>query len=528
MRALKLLAAAWIGGIGLACGDGDAPPPATEAAASRQETRPNILLVVWDTVRADRLSLHGHSGQTTPSLNEFAQSARVYEDALSPAGHTLPAHASMFTGLLPSEHCANNETKYLGDAHRTLAEYLSDAGYRTYLYSANPNVSATRNLAQGYEQIDHPWSDELRSRALAIVRGKLSKAYTSTPLRERLDTAALGGLPATPWSLKASGELTAAALLEWLDSGDATRPFFATLNYMEAHRPYIPSLRFREAFVEEAQLEASHTVDQSWRTTWEYTLGIKDLPDASLELMRALYDASIAEVDHHFGRLLRSLEDAGQLKNTVVIVTSDHGEHLGEQHMLDHQYSVQQAVLHVPLLVRAPAGVDGFAPGRSSDPVSTLDVFPTVLAIAGIESAPTKFAKRLDQSSPARVRIAEDPMGSPLGTRHISRAHPGFDTEPWEQKQQAWVEDGTKFLWRSKGRSSLYDLRVDPLEAEDLSEGRPEQVEAAADRLAAARREFAPCPGSGGAPPIGEAVRAMLRGLGYVDDESDSKSNSSD
>jgi arylsulfatase A-like enzyme len=102
--------------------------------------RPNVLWIMWDTVRADHLALYGYQGGATPNLDRWAADARVFENCLSTSGYTLPSHASMFTGLLPSEHCAHNDHTLLDDSYTTIAELLRSVGYRTYLYSANPHI----------------------------------------------------------------------------------------------------------------------------------------------------------------------------------------------------------------------------------------------------------------------------------------------------------------------------------------------------------------------------------------------------
>jgi len=111
--------------------------------------RPNVLWILWDTVRADRLSLYGYEKPTTPFLEQWARDALVFEDCLSTANYTVPAHASFFTGLLTSQHGAQNGRLYLDDEFTTIAEVLQSAGYRTYLYSANPHIAAEENFDQG-------------------------------------------------------------------------------------------------------------------------------------------------------------------------------------------------------------------------------------------------------------------------------------------------------------------------------------------------------------------------------------------
>src|SRR5262249_54878468 len=132
--------------------------------------RPNILLIVWDTVRADHLSLYGHSRPTTPRLDAFARSARVFDDCVSVASTTAPAHASMFTGLLPVEHGLANQGPRMGDGFVTLAETLRAVGYRTYLFSENPHLSESSGLTQGFEVAEYPWSLAYMLEAARIVR----------------------------------------------------------------------------------------------------------------------------------------------------------------------------------------------------------------------------------------------------------------------------------------------------------------------------------------------------------------------
>jgi arylsulfatase A-like enzyme len=220
-------------------------------------------LVVWDTVRADRMSLYGHDRPTTPHLDRWATEARVFENCLSVAGYTLPSHASMFTGLYPSEHCTHNGNKWLDDSYTTLAELLRDAGYRTYLYSAIPNVSEIRNLAQGFDVAEHPWIPEYRQRAEKIIRGKLTETDASNALRDKYDAAKRGERQLTPRDITAAGELAGQGLLAWLKASDGDRPFFAFLNYMEAHQPLIPSREHRERVMSPEEVDASYGVDRS-------------------------------------------------------------------------------------------------------------------------------------------------------------------------------------------------------------------------------------------------------------------------
>jgi len=434
--------------------------------------RPNVLWIVWDTARADHLGLYGHERDTTPFLDEWAKGARVFDNCLSTAGYTLPSHAAMFTGLLPSENCANNEHKSLDESYTTIAELLQGAGYRTYLFSANPNISEGRNFTQGFDVAEHPWNDEFHDRAIELVRSKLPEYDNSSELRERLDDVSAGAVGLTPWNIKAAGELAGGAAMAWLEASEPDKPFFVFINYMEAHRPYIPPRSFREQLMTPQQVDDSYQVDRGWLKMWEYTFGLREYDDEEIELTRATYDAALLELDSMLEELLGELGRRGQLEDTIVILTSDHGEHLGEQHMLDHQYSVYQALLRVPLIVHYP---ERFAPGREDRPVMNFDLFPTLIELTGIDAPDDQQSQARSLLDPPqqRRRLAEDPAFSPLGVRIVSQLHHDWDATPWKRIQRTLIEGTDKFIWGSDGRTELYDLAGDPNETRDLTPERP-------------------------------------------------------
>ncbi|MEZ5979698.1 MAG: sulfatase-like hydrolase/transferase [Planctomycetota bacterium] len=141
--------------------------------AERAPVPPNVLFVVWDTVRADRLSLYGHDAATTPFLAEFARDARVFDDCVSTASWTVPSHAALFTGRMPTESATHLVGDRLPAEHATLAERFAASGYATFMYSANPHIARETGFGRGFDVIEHPWDDERRGAAEAIVRAKV-------------------------------------------------------------------------------------------------------------------------------------------------------------------------------------------------------------------------------------------------------------------------------------------------------------------------------------------------------------------
>lgn len=484
--------------------------------SSPEPTGPNVLFVVWDTVRADHLSLYGHSRKTTPQLDRWAEGALVFEDCVSTASSTVPSHGAMFTGRYPSEHGANNLYLRLDPEHETLAEIFQAAGYETFLYSANPHISKEENFDQGFDRAEHPWDPERQQAALAIVRAKLEDgtvADTSSELpgkfrNQRFQT----------WDLKASGELAETSLLGWLKAKDPGRPFFAFLNYMEAHRPYVPRRASREVFMSAAEVQASYGVDRSWERMWSYTFGLEELTPEELELTARTYDACLLELDQLFAHLLASLEAAGHLEDTLVVLVGDHGEHLGDQHMLDHQYSLYQGVVRVPLILWNPGRIQA---GRSSVPVSNFDLFPTLLELCGLEPR-ANSALSLLTPDPERKRLAEYPSDYAYPIRSVAARYPDWKPDAWRRRLSAFYAGDQKLIWASDGRHELYDLAQDPTEQSDQAESQAEALVQLKQDLGRYLKRLTPYSYSAGShPDLSQEQHERLEALGYFaeDDE---------
>ena len=480
-------------------------------------SKPNVLWVVWDTVRADRLSVYGHDRPTTPFLEQWSKGARVYDDCVATAGSTVPSHASMFTGLLPVEHGANYSNQKLSDRWTTLAELFKGGGYDTFLFAANPHIQATTNFTQGFDTAKHPWSDEYREAALSIVRGKISPDDQSSFLVRKLqgDESKIGA-----WNVSASGELAEQALFDWFDQRDDSQPFFAFLNYMEAHAPYIPPGSYRRRIMEsEDDVKRSYAVDNRAVSRWAYCFGLHEYEQDDLELLRAVYDSTLLELDELFERLIGRLEREGLLENTIVVLTADHGEQLGEHRLIDHQYALYDTMLRVPLIVHYPARL---APGRDDSPVSTFDLFPTLLELAGLEPPEGLRSQAVSLLDPAqdRVRLAEYPTPFEEGFRKVLPFHPDFDPTPWSRRLRALYTGEEKFICSSDGRHELYDRGADPTEARNLIEQRGAQGRELLQRLLALGAELTPATDIEEASFTAQELE-MLRVLGYVVDDDD-------
>jgi len=486
--------------------------------------RPNIVFIVWDTVRADHLSLYGHERRTTPFLDEWAQGARVYDNCISVGSTTVPSHASMFTGLLPTEHGTSNEKYVLSDKFETLAEELQAAGYGTYMFSANPFVSRWKqyaSLTQGFDTVEHPWSKRYYDRAVRITLSKVKPYDRSNPIAERIRT----GKQLIHWNVKASGELAQQGVKSWLERQDRDRPFFIFLNYMEAHAPLLPSDEHRLQMMSPGQVRASYNVDRHFMAVWSYVFGLEHYTPEEIALTAATYDAAILELDILFQQLIESLRADGRLENTIVVLLGDHGDHMGEHHMLDHQFSVYEPLMRIPLVIQYPKR---FTPGRDPRPVTNLDLFPTLLELVGLQPpVPTKGVSLL-HAPDQRPRLGEcpHPMYGPLN--RILRDYPDFDPRPWWRSLRAYYDGPYKFIQSSDGRHELYNLVEDPGELQNLFQEQPEL----AARLNADLRAYlsASQPGTGPAStPSHQLTPEEIEGLealGYmVDSDDDQQAN---
>ena len=449
--------------------EGREDAPLFESAAPEH---PNIVFVVWDTVRADQLSLYGHARETTPFLERWAKQARVYEDCVAVGSTTVPSHASMFTGLMPSEHGTTNAVGAGGlpVEFKTLAELLKDAGYDTYSFVSNCYLQAAGDqpgVMRGFDLIEYPWDESHRMDALRIMFSKVIPYDQSNALAQKIH----GGGRLTTHVIKDCGDLVLPSLLKWLETRESERPFFAFLNFMEAHAPLIPPIKYRRRFMTQEQVDASFRVDRTFPTIWEYIFGFHDYTPEENELTELTYDAALLELDEIFQELIETLDAQGYLENTLIVLVGDHGEHLGQHHRMDHQFSVYQPILHVPLVIYDPAR---FVPGRDRRPVMNVDLFPTLLARVGLPCPVETRGVDLLQTPAQRPRLGEYPSPLRPAFESISKKYPDFNPQPWDRSLRAFYRTPFKFIEGSDGRNELYDLTRDPDELHDLIATRPD------------------------------------------------------
>lgn len=458
---------------------------------------PNIVLLVLDTVRADRLSCYGYSRQTTPFIDRVAKDGIKFNRAFTPSPWTLPSHASFFTGLYPSEHQCINGHWWLDDAHVTLAEQLKERGYLTLGYSCNPWIRASSNLDQGFDLLLHP-----------------RNFYIGTPsfTGEALWGAWLYLTDIMTYYLDNGAGQANAVCRQWISAlARREQPFFLFVNYMEAHSPYpfhddsyhfFPSVR-----------EGKEQVNDAHFNWIDHDSGNKTFNDQELEIIRTWYDGSIYYLDRRVEELVTALRDSGLSDNTVLIILSDHGENLGEHGLWGHEFSMYTSLLHVPLIISYPALPRGKVVEK---PFSLLELPQLVMdivkgkmprALAGDGSNPEKpkaiFAERF-----APVRIID----------LFGNKYPGFKSEVFDRDQKSVIKYPYHMIWDSKGADELYRIDEDPGEINNRIKLQ-RNVYYDLDLLITGFLTEHPEPllGEGKEGKLDEQARRKLRALGYLE-----------
>jgi arylsulfatase A-like enzyme len=284
------------------------------------------------------------------------------------------------------------------------------------------------------------------------------------------------------------------------------------LNYMEAHQPLIPSRAARAALMTPEQVAASYRVDRRWNAIWDYTFGLRDYSPDEIELTQLTYDAALRELDGAFGLLIDALRARGDLAHTIVVLVGDHGEQLGEHHMLEHQFSVYEPLMRVPLVLWYPERVRA---GREGAPVTNMDLYPTLLELAGVPAPTASSAPSLLHPVPERSRVGAYVGVMKASLEEARRRAPAFDPAPFDRTLQAFYHGSWKLIAGSDGSRRLYDLARDPREQDDLTAANPEQAGALADELARLLAAARKPPGSAAPVAPDAETRARLRALGY-------------
>jgi uncharacterized sulfatase len=451
--------------------------------------QPNLLLIVLDTLRRDRLSLYGGPRETSPMLDRFAARAAVYDRAVSAAQWTVPSHASMFTGVYPSAHGLTEAHRVLSERVPTLAQQVRAAGYHTVGFCNNPLVGVLNHgLTRGFDRfynyaggaINRPFERSWGAAGDALIgawRKAARQIGNQFAQRDWLFRMSLHPLLTPLWTriinYKGSSPDSINDLTDYLQrqrAGGQGQPVFAFLNLMGSHLPYRPpsdALRHIAPRLDKPSYRymAEFNADAArWASPVE-----QPLQDWQHHALEAFYDAEIYAQDRALARLFDWLGQSGALKDTLVVITSDHGEGHGDHGYFGHSFVVNQELVHVPLIISSP---DGAHHGqRLSINLSTRRIYHTLLSAAGVRPDDPLALWHPEAEHDTAYSEAFPPQTFLSVMRYRNPAL--IEALGLTQVRRAVYHDSRKLTLVGGDVDALYDLVSDPHEQHNLASQHP-------------------------------------------------------
>jgi arylsulfatase A-like enzyme len=449
-----------------------------ERTRPAEPDRTNVILITLDTTRADRLGCYGYAAARTPNLDGLAGHGAKFDGAVCLEPLTAPSHATIMTSLYPeTTGVILNGMKLRGDVP-TLSEQFRNAGYATAAFVASSSVCARDTaLDRGFEIYDD---------AVTPAEGYRSSPLLPLTVAERLSILAKDDNSAE----RPANEVTDAAV-KWLKRHGKRRPFFLWLHYFDPHDDYLPPAGFAPPEL------AGRPLPKKINENWAQGKGGPKLPAR----IAALYDGEIAFMDAEMGRFLETLKGMGLAPRTAVVVVADHGEAFGEHGTKYHGFRLYREEIGIPFIVCDLGGNLPAVPVRPST-VSTLDVAPTILDLAGMPAPPSMRGRALFRDAVPRAAYC---LCVPEARRQSKYA---------VGRLEALVSSQEKLIVHADGTAEYYDLTTDPGETVNLAEAEANRVIELRAALERIKETVEPAP----APAFSTDRETMdkLRTLGYV------------
>jgi len=448
---------------------------------------PNVILLVLDAVRADHLSCYGYRRKTSPNIDKLASQGVIFENAFSAAEWSYPSHASIFTGKYPSFHKTLGKDLLLHKENVTISEISNLNGYQTIGITSNLLLSPLNGFDKGFQKyivLDSPFR---------------SSEFLQQSYRNLARTLVYG-----PDWCTYRNVLT---IKKFLDNYNKKNPFFLFSNLYNCHAPYDPPRPFKKRFCSSLHEPPFYIIEYLSSKIFGHT-GEK-LDDSSLDvrklnliakddgqyefmakelqvteeewkIIKSWYDGSISYLDYRIGELVNFLCKEEILDNTLLIITSDHGENFGEHGLASHQFGLYDSLLHVPLIMVYP---DVIPKGkRISNLVSTIDIFPTILDILKIGGYKNDVQGRSlfpfkDQKFHDFVcaECGESVTSIPTDSIRFKKLRPKL--KPFDKGSKCLRTESYKYILSSDGKEELYDVQKDPLEEVNIVNKHPKKVE---------------------------------------------------
>ncbi|MBN2803888.1 MAG: sulfatase-like hydrolase/transferase [Deltaproteobacteria bacterium] len=397
----------------------------SKVKASGTTTATNVVLVLIDTLRADHLSIFNKNTRVqTPFIKKIAEESMIFSQAMAEENWTKPSIASLLTGLYPSSHQTKSDTNKLPSSAKMISEYLKAMGFQTAGFVANGYISNKFGFERGWDF----WTNYVRE-------GKKNRA-----------------------------QFVADDSVEWLKKRYEKKPFFMYIHTIDPHVPYIPPAKYRALYDDEpynGPIESTKTADLVERVK----TGALKLNERDKFRLEALYDGEISYHDDHLARVYKELANQDLLKNTIIVITADHGEEFFDHGLVGHGHSLYEELIHVPLIIRLPGANAEKSPKEYNEVVELVDILPTLFDSLGLQKP-----EQLQGESLIPVLKGEK--------RYWSKAvYSEF------MDGQRTVKSGIYKLILRGLKTTLFNLLDDPKETADLSDVNPLALRAMLDSL---------------------------------------------
>ncbi len=394
----------------------------------------HVILITVDTLRRDAITAYNPGGGLTENMDRIGRDGTIFDNAYSASSWTLPAVASIMTGLPPRTHGATDWAAILSTEFDTIAEHFSNAGYKTAGMGDNFFLAPRGNMSQGfhyYRWYPTPWVQAQAFRA---------------------------GFAHWLWTLPLLGLTTTVSLTDnaiaWVEE-HAEDDFFFWLHLYDPHIPFTPPEEFMPGGVYPEMGEGFWNVPR-------VRMGHFARTQEERQWIKSLYDGEVRYVDHHIGRLLDTLQARGIYDDALIILTSDHGEEFWDHDGFEHGHTLYDELIHVPLLVKAPGGGEG---ARVGTRVSTQALLPTISDLTGLGVAPP------DPQNPSFAASVADPAA------HYPDYPIASGATLYYSAMDSVITGDNKYIKdHVTQRESLYDLATDPGEHDSLTHSHPEGV----------------------------------------------------
>lgn len=465
--------------------------------------KPNILLIVVDALRSDHLSCYGYEKKTTPFLDDISTKSVVFENAISASAWTRPSFSSIFTGTYPSK---NGHGLY-PRKFPTIMQILNQYGYKTFGITDSHFVNP---LCIGFDYFFY------------MTRRSVAKMIFSKYFKEffKFVQYVIKQKPILQIESFPSSFLKNKMAIKWLDKNYDKGSFFMFLDY-SVHWPYDPPKPFFSRFLEGISSKEVNSIKRD-----HYDLIASGFSSRQIEVLKSLYDGMISYVDSCLKELIDHIKSLDIFDNTLLIITSDHGDNIGEHGLLSHSFVLYEPLIKVPLIIKFP---DVFQRGkRYSGLAQTIDIPPTLISYLDLDLANIlmemqgiNLLKVIEGEEEREFTISErsdwSPDIYPNKMNYLNTKYPKYDWEKHAHEIVALRTKEYKYIWSSEGRHELYNLKNDPQENYNLISIINEKASELQIKLNRWKSSFIPADPYIAKQDLNKSLKKRLRALGYIE-----------